>query len=97
MRHSGPPPSRPDEEPEVSNLARAKGVLGIELFALAVALVTPILPSKTGSTWSFAELFWADPTYLQEVVVGFAVVNALLVVIALCAWIALKVWPPSEA
>lgn len=87
MTHSGPPPSRPDEEPEVSNLARAKGVLGIELFAFAVALVTPITPSKTGSTWTPGEFFSTDPSYLVDVAASFLMVNGLLLFIGLAVWV----------
>ena len=87
MTHSGPPPSRPDEEPEVSNLARAKGVLGIEAFALVVALVTPITPSKTGSTWTPGEFFSKDPSYLVDVAASFLMVNGLLLFIGLAVWV----------
>ena len=87
MTHSGPPPKQPDEEAQVSNLARAKGVLGVEAFALMVALVTPITPSKTGSTWSPGELFSTDPSYLEDVAASFLMVNGLLLVIGLMVWI----------
>lgn len=87
MTHSGPLPKQPGEEPEVSSLTRAKGVLGIEAFALMVALVTPITPSKTGSTWSPGELFSTDPSYLEDVAASFLMVNGLLLVIGLAVWV----------
>ena len=59
----------------------------IEGFALMVALVTPITPSRTGSTWSPAEYFSADPPYLAEVATSFLMVNALLFAIGLVVWI----------
>ncbi len=87
MTHSGPPPKQPDDELAVSNLDRAKGILGVELFAVLVALVTPITPSKTGSTWSPGELFSADPSYLVDVAVSFLMVNGLLLFLGLAVWV----------
>jgi hypothetical protein len=87
MTTSGPPSNRPKEEPRAGNLARAKGALAIEAFALAVALVTPITPSKTGSTWSPGEFFSRDPSYLEDVAASFLMVNGLLLVIGLAVWI----------
>ena len=63
-------------------------VLLVELVAFMIALVLPITPSKTGSTWSPANVFWAEPSYPQEVAVSFVVVNILIVVFALAVWIA---------
>ena len=85
--HSAPPPKQPDEDPRASGLDRAKGVLAIEAFALLVALVTPVTPSKTGSRWTPGELISADPSYLEDVVVSFLMVNGLLLVIGLAVWI----------
>jgi hypothetical protein len=87
MTDSDPLPGTPDEEPPATNLARAKGVLGVEAFALLVALVTPITPSKTGSTWTPGEFFSADPSYLLDVAASFLMVNGLLLVLGLTVWI----------
>ena len=86
MTDAGPPNS-PEDEPEVSNLTRAKGVLAIEAFALMVALVTPITPSKTGSTWTPGEFFSTDPSYLEDVAASFLMVNGLLLFIGLAVWV----------
>ena len=66
-------------------------VLMIEGFLLLVALVLPVMPSKTGgSTWSPAELIWPDPSYLQDVAASFVLGHVLLAVIAVAGWIALR-------
>ena len=62
-----------------------KAVLVIEAFALAVALVSPITPSRTGSTWSPA--FSTDPTYLDKVLGSFVLVNVMLVFLGLVVWV----------
>lgn len=62
------------------------GVLTLEAIALGIAIVTPVTPSKTGSTWSPAHLFSADPTYLEEVGASFVLVNILLLGLGLLAW-----------
>ncbi|MBT8479822.1 MAG: hypothetical protein KJO06_12950 [Gemmatimonadetes bacterium] len=76
------------DSPNVSD--RVKGVLVIEFVALAIALVTPITPSKTGSTWTPADPIWPDPTYLQKAAASFVAVNFLILVLGLAAWAALK-------
>lgn len=43
--------------------ARLAGVLVLEFIALLIALVSPVTPSRTGSTRSPAELFATDPSY----------------------------------
>lgn len=87
MAHSASPPQRPEEEAEASNLGCAKGVLAVEAFALLVALVTPITPSKTGSTWTPGEFFSTDPSYVIDVAASFLMVNGLLFAIGLAVWI----------
>ena len=64
----------------------ATGVLAAESIALAIALVAPVTPSKTGSTWSPANLFSASPTYLEKVGASFVLVNVLLFLLGLAAW-----------
>ena len=65
----------------------ATGLLATQGIALGIALAMPITPSKTGSTWSPAHLFWAAPSYLQEVVLSFVLVNLVLLVLGLIVWI----------
>ena len=60
-----------------------KLALVFEAVALAIGLIMPISPSKTGSDFSLADWFFDDPTYLQEVVVYFIFTNLLLGVLVL--------------
>ena len=83
MSRSNREPPEKNPRPKVSD--RVVGLLVVESIALAIALVTPITPSKTGSTWSPAHLLWTDPTYLQKVAASFVVVNLLIVVLGLAA------------
>jgi hypothetical protein len=72
---------------------RWKGLLALESIALAIALVAPVTPSKTGSTWSPAELFAPEPTYLQDVLASFILVNLMFVVLAAAVGVAAKLRP----
>lgn len=65
----------------------AAGLLVTEAVAFLIALVTPVTPSKTGSTWSPAEIFWTDPGYLREVAADFVFVNLLILVLGLITWL----------
>ena len=58
--------------------------------AILIALLTPITPSKTGSTWSPADLFSADPSYLEKVLASFVAVNIMIAVLGLIAWVAIR-------
>lgn len=69
---------------------RLMGFLVVEVISVAIALVTPITPSKTGSTWSPAELVTPDPTYLQKVLASFVMVNGIFVVLAAIVWVAVR-------
>lgn len=80
----------PGEEPEGPLPGWAVGLLAMQTIAVAIALVMPITPSKTGSTWSPADLFWEDPTYLEKVLASYVVVNILLVLLGLIAWVVLR-------
>jgi hypothetical protein len=62
-------------------------LLLIEATAVLIGLVTPITPSKTGTKRDLAELFFADPNYLQQALIDFIFVNILIGVIALAIWI----------
>jgi hypothetical protein len=65
-----------------------------EAVALAIALITPITPTRTGSTWSAAELFSANPGYLEKVAANFVMVNGIMGVLALVVWI---LWSRSSS
>lgn len=80
----------PNPEPSASGSDRLKGLLLVEGVALAIALVTPVTPSKTGSDWTFADLVWEEPSYVQEVAASFVVVNLLLMVIGLVILITVR-------
>ena len=85
----------PEKDPQSKFSDRVTGVLVLESIALAIALVTPITPSKTGSTWSPADVMWNDPTYLQKVAASFVVVNLLIAVLGLAA-LAVAKWSGPE-
>lgn len=72
------------------------GLLVLEGMCLAIALVTPITPSKTGSTWSPAELLTPEPSYLQEVLASFVLVNLLFVILAAVVWVTVRLRPPRR-
>jgi hypothetical protein len=68
-----------------------KFVLIIEWIALLIGLAMPITPSKTGSSFSLADWFFDDPSYLQEVLVYFLFTNLLIGVLALIAVVIIKI------
>lgn len=61
-----------------------------EAVALVVALIMPFTPSRTGSTWSPAELFVADPSYLAQVVAGFLLIHAIYLVFGIPIWLSVR-------
>jgi hypothetical protein len=67
-----------------------KSFLIVEWIALLIGLAMPITPSKTGSDFSFADLFFEDPNYFQEVLVYFLLGNLLLGVLALIVVIVMR-------
>jgi len=58
-----------------------------EAVALVIALIMPFTPSKTGSTWSPAELFTPDPSYLAQVVAGFVLIHAIYLLFGIPIWL----------
>lgn len=52
-----------------------------EATAVLIALFMPLTPSKTGSRWTPAEWFWAEPSYLQKAVVYYLLIHALTLAI----------------
>ena len=86
MTRSGSPRSTAPHENGRDRLPGwATGILVIESIALLIAIVSPLTPSKTGSTWSPADLFSPDPTYLEKVGASFVVVNILILLLGLVA------------
>ncbi len=63
--------------------SRWKTVLLIEWICLLIALAMPITPSKTGGDAGLADLFFDDPSYLQEVLVYFVFGNLVFGILAL--------------
>jgi len=91
MADSGPEETPPREEDSEGTLPDwAVGLLTVEAIALGIGLAMPITPSKTGSTWSPAELFTADPSYLTKVAVYFVMTNLLILAIGLGIWVSSK-------
>lgn len=65
-------------------------LLGIgfaEAIALVIALILPVTPSRTGSTWSPAELFVPDPPYFAQVAAGFVMIHVIYLVFGIPIWL----------
>ena len=67
----------------------------MESIAIGISLAIPVTPSKTGSTWSPAELFTTDPNYLQKFLASFLVVNVIFVLLGIVTWVVGKVGQPD--
>ncbi len=88
MTRSGREGSRPPSKDPQNRLPDwLAGVLVTQSIALGIAVVMPLTPTKTGSTWSPAHFFSTDPTYLEKVGASFVLVNVLLLVLGLVAWV----------
>lgn len=68
----------------------AKLLLFAEGLALLIGMVTPITPSKTGATRGIPHLFFAEPSYLQEVLVDFLAVNLVMAIIAIIVIVSVR-------
>lgn len=79
------PPEGEESRTRLSD--RMVGILAIQAIALLIGIAMPLTPSKTGSTWSPAQLFWDHPSYLQEVAAYFVMTNLLILAIGLVVWI----------
>ena len=77
-------------EPRQSG-GRLKGLLVLESIAMAIALASPLTPSKTGSNWSPAELFTADPNYIEKVFASFVTLNGIIAVLGLVVWLTTRI------
>ena len=69
---------------------RLKAVAVLESIALLIAVFEPLTPSKTGSKWSPAELFTADPSYPGKVLASFISVNLLIALLGVVVWVVSK-------
>lgn len=72
---------------------RWAGLLIAEAIALMIALILPVTPSRTGRTWSPAEIVLDDPSYLAQVVGGFVMIHCIYV----CLFVVWKVTSRGEA
>ena len=63
----------------------------VEGCLLAIALILPVTPSKTGSDKSLAEYFLEDPSYLEQVLFSLIFINAIVVFLAVIVIIILRV------
>ena len=75
---------------------RAIGFLVVEGIALAIAVAMPLTPSKTGSTWSPAHWFSAEPSYLEKVLASFVLVNVVLLLLGLVALVVSRRRPERQ-
>ena len=60
-----------------------KILLLIESTVLAIALITPLTPSKTGGKVRLGEYFFDEPTYFHEVLVNLVMLNLIVAVLAI--------------
>ncbi len=60
-----------------------KIILFVEAVALVIGAVIPVTPSKTGGDFNFADWFFDDPNYFQDVLVAFLFTNLLIAVLGL--------------
>lgn len=88
MTHQDKPDDRPSQvDPPRRLPAWAVGVVTVEAISVGIALVMPITPSKTGSSWSPAHLFTPNPTYLEQVAASFVAVNLIFVGLGMLVWL----------
>lgn len=71
-------------------MKRWQWVVLIQATALMIGIVMPVTPSKTGSDWSMAELVFAEPSYVQEVLVYFVLTNLLVLVVGTALFVAVR-------
>lgn len=81
----------PPAEKTARELTVLKIVFLVEFMALLIGLAMPITPSKTGGDFSFADWFFEDPSYLQEVLVYFIMTNVLIGILGLIAFVIYRV------
>lgn len=64
----------------------AAALLLSEAAALLIALATALVPGRSGSTWSPADVLYENPSLLQRVVASFVLLNVVLGVLGTGAW-----------
>ena len=62
-------------------------VVLVEVAALAISLVIPLTPSRSGSEASLADLFVSDPTFFEQALTIFALTNLLVFFFGLAVFI----------
>ena len=74
-------PSKEGDKPVTASTI-VKALLAVEVVSLAIAVALTVTPSRTGGRGGFASIFMDEPSFLIQLVVNFAVTNALLSVLA---------------
>ncbi len=87
---AGQEPEPHPAERTVQELTVPRIILLVEFVALLIGLAMPITPSKTGGDFSFADWFFEDPSYLQEVFVYFVMTNLLIGILVLVAFVIIR-------
>lgn len=72
-------------------IERLRGLAAVEAIALLIALAMPLTPSRTGSDHRPGDLLLQDAGYLEHVLVGFLLVHAILLVMAVAVWVVMVV------
>jgi hypothetical protein len=80
----------PGNDETTERLTPLKVFLLVEATAMLIALAVTFGPSKTGSTFSFADLVWDEPSAVQRLSAGFVATNVLLAVLAGIGYLAVK-------
>ncbi len=75
---------------------RLQLMLMFEAALVAISLVSPITPSKTGSDRGIAHAFIESPSYLEEVAVSFLALHVLVLVLAVVVVIVSRVQRARE-
>jgi hypothetical protein len=60
-------------------------ILLVEIIVLLISLAMTFGPSKTGSDWHPAQLFFENPNYWQIILIYFIFTNILIGILALIA------------
>lgn len=69
---------------------RTVAIVLAEATALLIALATTLVPGRTGSTWSPADVVFEDPSFVERVAASFLLVNMVLLVLGAATWILVR-------
>lgn len=72
------------------------GLLLAEVAALLISLAITLVPSKSGSDYSFADHFFDDATFIQELIINFLFTNTLIAIVAVFSYIWIKLSSESH-